>query len=91
MVVKQELAKLGLHYVYVELGEAETVENISPQLRQKIKSALLVSGLELMDDKKSILIQRIKTVIIELIHYSEEPPTINFSRPRRMGMPTVSK
>jgi len=80
MVVKQELSKLGLHYVYVDLGEVDTVENISPQIREKIRAALLQSGLELMDDKKSILIQKIKTVIIELIHYSEEPLSVNFSR-----------
>lgn len=79
MVVKQELANLGLHYVYVELGEVETVEDISSTLREKIRAALLPSGLELMDDKRSILIEKIKTVIIELIHYSDEPLTINFS------------
>lgn len=79
MVVKEQLARLGLHYVYVELGEVDTIENISPILREKIRAALLPSGLELMDDKRSILIERIKTVIIELIHYSEEPLTINFS------------
>lgn len=79
MVVKEELKKLGLHYVSVELGEAEIMEDISAEQRDQFKVALLKSGLELMDDKKSILIQKIKNVIIELIHYSEEPLTINFS------------
>lgn len=79
MVVKEELTKLGLHYTSVELGEAEVLENISPGQHDQIKSALLKSGLELMDDKKSILIQKIKNVIIELVHYSEEPLIINFS------------
>ncbi|MBO9201877.1 MULTISPECIES: helix-turn-helix domain-containing protein [Niastella] len=79
MVVKEELTKLGIHYTSVELGEAEVVENISAEQHEKIKAALLRSGLELMDDKKSILIQKIKNVIIELVHYSEEPLTINFS------------
>ena len=79
MVVKAELQELGLHCTYVELGEAEVLENISPLQREQIKTALLKSGLELMDDKKSVLIQKIKNVIVELVHYSEEPLTIKFS------------
>jgi AraC-like DNA-binding protein len=79
MVVKEELTKLGLHYTSVELGEAEVRENMSLEQHDQFKTALLKSGLELMDDKKSILIQKIKNVIIELVHYSEEPLTINFS------------
>ncbi|HEX9510687.1 MAG TPA: AraC family transcriptional regulator [Puia sp.] len=79
MVVKDELTKLGLHYTVVELGEAEIMESISAEQRDQIKSALLRSGLELMDDKKSMLIERIKSVLIELVHYSEEPLAINLS------------
>jgi AraC-like DNA-binding protein len=78
-VVKEELKKLGLHYTSVELGEAEVLEKISVEQHAQIRTALLRSGLELMDDKKSVLIQKIKNVIIELVHYSEEPLTINFS------------
>lgn len=79
MVVKEELTKLGLHYTSVELGEAEVLEKISVEQHDQIRTALLKSGLELMDDKKSVLIQKIKNVIIELVHYSEEPLSINFS------------
>jgi YesN/AraC family two-component response regulator len=79
MVVKEELTKLGYHYISVELGEVEVIESVSDQQHELIRLALLKSGLELMDDKKSILIQKIKNVIIELVHYSEEPLTINFS------------
>lgn len=79
MVVKEELTKLGLHYSSVELGEAEVRENITIEQHDQFKAALLRSGLELMDDKKSVLIQRIKNVIIELVHYSEEPLAVNFS------------
>lgn len=79
MVVKEELTKLGLHFVAVELGEAEVLEKISAPQHDQLKAALLKSGLELMDDKKSVLIQQIKTAIIELVHYSKEPLTINFS------------
>jgi AraC-like DNA-binding protein len=79
MVVKDELNKLGLRPVVVELGEVEIMENISAPQRDEIKAALLRSGLELMDDKKSVLIEKIKNVIVELVHYSEEPLTINLS------------
>ncbi len=77
MVVKDELTKLGLQSQFVELGEAELFERITPEQREKFRAALLKSGLELMDDKKAILIQKIKTIIIELVHYSEEPVAVN--------------
>jgi AraC-like DNA-binding protein len=79
MVVKDELTKLGLHYTSVELGEAEVVEVLSPEQHDQFRDALVKSGLELMDDKKSVLIQKIKNVIVELIHYTDEPLTVNFS------------
>lgn len=79
MVVTQELKKMGLHQVVVNLGEVEILENISSAQRESFKAALDKFGLELMDDKKSILIERIKKVIIELIHYTDEPLKVNFS------------
>jgi AraC-like DNA-binding protein len=79
MVVKAELAKLGLNHIMVDLGEVEVQETISEEQLVQIKSALLKYGLELMDNKKSVLIQKIKNVIVELVHYSEEPLAIKFS------------
>lgn len=79
MAVKAELNKLGLHYITVDLGEVEIMEDISPEQREKIKQGLLCSGLELMDDKKAILIEKIKNVIVEMVHYAEELPKVNFS------------
>lgn len=79
MVVKDELKRLGLHYTSVELGEVEIMEDVSVEQQDQFKVALLKSGLELMDDKKSVLIQKIKNVIVELVHYSEEPLAVNFS------------
>ena len=79
MIVKNELTKLGLHYISVELGEAEIKEHITEEQHDKMKNALLKWGLELMDDKKSMLIEKIKNVIIESIHYSDEQLQINFS------------
>jgi hypothetical protein len=63
----------------VELGEVELKENISDKEHDALKAALLRSGLELMDDKKAMLIEKIKNVIVEMIHYSDELPRTNFS------------
>jgi AraC-like DNA-binding protein len=79
MAVKDELKKLGLHFVIVDLGEVDIMENISSETREQLKSALLVSGLELMDDKRAVLIEKIKNVIIEMVHYSDELPKVNYS------------
>jgi AraC-like DNA-binding protein len=79
MVVKEELKKIGLHFIIVDLGEIEIMENISDEKRALLRKGLANSGLELMDDKKAILIEKIKNVIIEMVHYSDEMPKINFS------------
>jgi len=79
MMVKEELKKLGLHYGGVELGEVQIKENINAEQRAQLKTALLKSGLELMDDKKAILIEKIKNVIIEMVHYEDELSKTNFS------------
>jgi len=80
MLVKSELEKLGLAYKSVELGEVELEENITPEQWNVLNINLKRSGIELMEDKKSILIEKIKKVIIELVHYSDEPLDINFSQ-----------
>ena len=79
MIVKEELTKLGLHYIIVELGEVEIMENISSEQREQVKAALLNSGLELMDDKRSVLIERIKNTIVEMVHHSDDMIKTNFS------------
>ena len=79
MVVKDELKKLGLHFVVVDLGEVEIMEEISIETREILKDALLISGLELMDDRKAMLIEKINNVITEMIHYSDEAPKMNYS------------
>jgi AraC-like DNA-binding protein len=79
MVVKDTFKKLGLHYTTVNLGEVNVVEDISPEQREKLRAMLLKSGLELLDDKRSILIERIKNVIIQMVHYEEDLPKLKFS------------
>ena len=79
LVVKEELTKLGLHFSIVSLGEVDVMENISIQQRERLRIGFNNVGLELMDDNRAILIEKIKNIIIETIHHSEEPVKINFS------------
>jgi len=79
MVVKSEIEKLGLHYITVDLGEADIREEISAEQLARLGIALKKTGLELMDDKRSILVEKIKTIIIELVHYNDEQIKINLS------------
>jgi AraC-like DNA-binding protein len=79
LYVKQALLKLGLRPVEIDLGVVEVLEDITIEQREQLKEKLLKSGLELLDDQKSILVDRIKNVIIEMIHYSDELPRVNYS------------
>lgn len=55
------------------------MEDVSTEQREQLKEALLVSGLELMDDKKAIMIEKIKNIIIEMVHHTNEGLKVNFS------------
>jgi AraC-like DNA-binding protein len=78
-VVKTLLSDMGFHFMIVDLGTVELLEDITDEQREELRANLLKSGLELLDDKKSILIEKIKTVIIEMIHYTDEAPKLNYS------------
>jgi len=79
IAVSDALKKLKLHFIVVDLGEVDIMENINEEQRAQLKLELLDSGLELMDDKRAMLIEKIKNVIIEMVHYSEEAIKVNFS------------
>ena len=79
MVVRQELQKLGLHYVNVDLGTIEILEDITDLQREQLGKNLKAWGLVLLDDKRKIIIEKIKAVIIEMIHYMDELPKVNYS------------
>jgi AraC-like DNA-binding protein len=79
MIVKAELKKIGLHFINVTLGEVEIMENITTRQHDLLKAGLQKSGLVLMDDKRAMLIEKIKNVIVEMVHYSDELPKTNFS------------
>lgn len=79
MAVKVELRKLGLHFVVVDLGEVEIMEDITPEERELLKSALSSSGIELMEDKKAVLIEKIKNAVIDMVHNPNETLKMKFS------------
>lgn len=79
VVVQTELDKLGLHYSLISLGEVEITDDVNAEQRNRLQVALLIHGLELMDNKKDILIEKIKNTIVELVHHSDELPKTNFS------------
>ena len=79
IAVKEELKKLGLHFIIVDLGEVDILENISDGQHEQLKDALLNAGFELMDDKRAILIEKIKNVIIDMVHHNDEMIKVNFS------------
>jgi len=79
MVVKSELESMGLHHIRIDLGETEIMEEISPAQMKLLDIALKKTGLELLDDKKIILVEKIKTIIIELIHYNDDQIKVNLS------------
>jgi AraC-like DNA-binding protein len=79
MVVKSELEKLGFDFATVELGEAEITGEITKEQQELLRDGLKKTGLELMDDRKSILVEKIKAIIIELVHYNDEQIKINLS------------
>jgi AraC-like DNA-binding protein len=79
LAVKEELKKLGLHFIVVDLGEIEIMEDMTPEQHQQLQLGLISAGLELMDDKRAVLIERIINIITEMIHHSEELPKVNYS------------
>ncbi len=73
-VVKEELTAMGYHIVSVELGEVTLKESLDDEGRDRIRKGLTENGFELIDNRKSWIINRIKTLIIEYIHYDKEKP-----------------
>jgi YesN/AraC family two-component response regulator len=79
MLVKTELLRLNLRYTYLELGEVHLTSPISESKRKLLRDRLKLSGLVLMDDKKAILIAKIKRTIVEMIHIHDELPDVKYS------------
>lgn len=79
MQVQEALRVLKIRHTLIDLGMVELPDGISRDDRKLLSNKLLKTGLELLEDKRGILIERIKTAIIEMIHYAEEIPKTNYS------------
>ena len=79
MIVKSELDSLGLHYGLIALGEANIREDLTLEQREQLRIALLRSGLELMEDKKSMLVEKVKHLVVAMIHYADDLPPVKKS------------
>jgi AraC-like DNA-binding protein len=79
MIMRAELHELGLYSFTISLGEVEIMEDITAEQVKQLNTALLRSGLEIMNDKRAILIEKTKAVVIEMVHYLDESPDVNFS------------
>lgn len=79
MVVKYQLEKLDIAYSYVKIGEAEIIGDILPEQKEQLKIKLEMAGLLLIDDKKSVLVEKVKISIIELVHFSKDQIKVNLS------------
>jgi AraC-like DNA-binding protein len=79
MIVKEILTRLGIEFSTIEIGKIETLHPISEETRQLFNAALKETGLELLEDRKAILVEKINTLVIELIHYTDKMPNLKYS------------
>ena len=79
LVVKSELEKLGINYTNIGLGEVEIIGKISKDQLYNLAASLKLSGLELLVDDKKILIEKIVTTIIDLVHNKDDQMKTNLS------------
>ena len=79
IAVKEVFRNLGLVYGNVELGEVELAEVLSDDMLDELKISLLNIGFELIEDRRAILIERIKNIVIDMVHHSDKPIKVNFS------------
>jgi AraC-like DNA-binding protein len=79
LLVKAELEKLGLAYHSIELGEVILQKPIDAEQKKELAKALHLSGLAIMDDKNTVLVEKIKNIIVEMVHYADEFPDVKFS------------
>jgi len=78
-VVRSELKRLNIPYTHVDFGEAEITGKLTEEKKHKLNAALKKSGLELLENKKGIIVERIKIMIRELIDHPEKQPKVKLS------------
>lgn len=79
MVVQNTFESQGYPPKRIILGEVETAKQVPPDDLEQIRKTLVGFGFEMMDDTVSVLIEKIKTLVIEMVHYNGEPIKVNYS------------
>ncbi|MGE6353357.1 helix-turn-helix domain-containing protein [Flavobacterium sp. NPDC079362] len=79
MVVENELEKLDLDFTNITLGEVTLAKELNPEKRNALEAALIPLGFEVIDDKKSRIIEKIKNSIIDLVHHQDNDTKSNLS------------
>lgn len=79
MIVEIELARLGFHCRSIVIGKVDVIEVLSSEDLLRIKTALLRCDLDIVDNKKRFLVEKIKSTVIEMIYYSDMQVKLNFS------------
>lgn len=79
MVVKSEFEKLGLQTISVELGEVELQDEINDSQKEVLLKNLQTLGFDLLDDKKTKTIEKIKNLIVDLVHHKNNDLKVNLS------------
>lgn len=77
--VKSHLDELQIPYSIIEIGEIQLSHKIAIDKKKVLKNALLQNGFELIDDKKIILTEKIKSIVVQMVHGNDEWPPTNFS------------
>lgn len=79
IVVKEALKELDIEPIKVELGEIETKEDISNEEKRELNDKIKKAGLELLEKKQGVLIEKIRKVMIDYVYKSDEKPNVKFS------------
>lgn len=79
IVVKEALEELDITPVKVELGEIETKQDVSNEEKKELNSKIKKAGLELLEKKQGVLIEKIRQVAIDYVYKSDKKPNLKFS------------
>ena len=77
-IVKEVFENLAIHIVNIEMGAVEIFDDLSDKQRVLLKNNLFLAGLELIEDRKIAIIEKIKNEIIQMVHYNDVLPSINY-------------
>ena len=79
MVIQNELSKLSFNVINIKLGEVTLEKEPTAEERKNLNKVLVSFGFQIIDDKKGSTIEKIKNIIIEMVHYQDSNVKTNLS------------